>query len=52
MGKDKIDAENIIDESQSAQSDRDNLTWYEENSKKLCRIAKNTPAANGKSFKK
>jgi len=40
MGKDKIDAENIIDESQSAQSDRDKLTWYEKNSKKLCTICK------------
>ncbi|MBO5387527.1 MAG: hypothetical protein J6A59_05230, partial [Lachnospiraceae bacterium] len=40
MGKDKIDAENIIDESQSAQSDGDNLTWYERNSKKLCTISK------------
>ncbi len=40
MEKDKIEVENIIDESQSVQSDGDNLTWYEKNSKRLCTISK------------
>lgn len=40
MEKDKIEVENIIDESQSVQSDGNNLTWYEKNSKRLCTISK------------